>query len=130
MPTKFKVGQKVKSIANRSGCCHGVGKVFRISSVQPNNAVANNVYYLEDACYYYESDLVAVGYRRPDLENEKLELLTRLSLVKDLLALLDEVQADELGEDEARAYAVLKVVEHKDLSRIEKARHIASLLQN
>ena len=123
--TSFKVGDCVEVVANTAG--HGImtGTVSKVCSIQ------SSYYRLEGYNYNVAAadlKLVLVNFTKDSVEKEKVRLTQEVQALDSKLAYLDETGQDEGSEQEFRVYQTLSLVEDKNLTKQEKAKAIAALL--
>ena len=64
-----------------------------------------------------------------ELKKDKKEIDKSIAVEKEKLAYLNEVESDEFNDNEFKAYSTLSLLENKKLSKLDKAKLIAKLLE-
>lgn len=125
---KFKVGDKVEIVSNKSGQ-HGapVGETATISQ-----ALGNGFYRLAEFPNWNfpvgDLKLVPCTFTKVSVEAEKTKLVAAVAALDAKLAYLDETGQDEGCDKEYKVYQTLSLVDDKKLTKQQKAKAIAALL--
>lgn len=126
---KFKVGDKVEIVSNKTGV-HGapVGETATISQAQ-GNGFYRLVEYPNWNFPVADLKLVPTTFTKASVEAEKVKLLAATAALDAKLAYLDETGQDEGCDKEYRVYQTLSLVDDKKLTKQQKAKAIAALLK-
>lgn len=117
----FKKGRNYKVIANRSGHGYSIGSIVKCTSV-------NNTYVVVNSIFFYSDDLGLAIETREDLQESLTNILKQKSEIEDKLTYINEVGNETFDENEYKTYKTLTLLDNKKLSKIEKARIIAGMI--
>ena len=124
---KFKKGDKVEIIGNYSGHGMQIGTTCTVS-----HNYGNYVRVKEFPSFnFYQQDLRAMptSFDKKALDKQKAELKLQINLLESKIAYLDETGQDEGNEKEFRIYQTMSLFENNELTKQQKAKAIASLLE-
>lgn len=126
---KFKVGDKVRIQSNTSGHCISIGDICTVSMV-----VGNGSYRVQEYANYNlvvgDLEFVPNTFTKDSVDKEKASLQVQMDALDAKLAFLDETGQDEGCDKEFRVYQTLSLVEDAALTKQQKAKAIASLLED
>jgi hypothetical protein len=125
---KFKVGDKVEIVSNKTGSHNApVGETGTITQAQ-----GNGYYRLAEFPNWNfpvgDLKLIPCTFNKVGVESEKAKLLVAVAALDAKLAYLDETGLDVACEKEYRVYQTLSLVDDKKLTKQQKAKAIAALL--
>jgi hypothetical protein len=108
-----------------------VGTVAKVTSGYPGNA---GYVYLDNnmSCGVAKAHLevVTLTFSKESIEKEKADLVARIAALDSKLAFLEETESETGTEQEYRVYATLTLFENGDLTKQQKAKQIAALLED
>jgi hypothetical protein len=128
MATKrFKLNQSVKVIGNAKGSHNfPIGVEVKIVKVYPNYFTCNEPQYGNYTVY--DCDLSALIQTKADVEAELADAKATVALAESKLAYMQEIGTEEFVENEFKVWTTLTAVDNTKLSKLEKTKLIASLL--
>ena len=126
---KFKVGDRVEVVANNGNHGAPIGSVAVVSQ-----APGNGYYRLQEFPNWNfsvaELKLIPNTFTKASVEAEKEKLVAAVAALDAKLAFLDETGQDEGSDKEFRVYQTLSLVDDKKLTKQQKAKAIAQLLED
>jgi hypothetical protein len=130
--TAIKVGSTVQvTTTNYTNYGFPVGTVAKVTSGYPGNA---GYVYLDNnmSCGVAKAHLevVTLTFSKESIEKEKADLVARIAALDSKLAFLEETESETGTEQEYRVYATLTLFENGDLTKQQKAKQIAALLED
>lgn len=126
---KFKLGDRVEVVANNGNHGAPVGSVATISQA-PGNGYYRLAEFPNWNFQVAELKLVPNTFTKATLEADKAKAAEAVALLDSKLAFLDETGQDEGSEKEFRVFQTLSLVEDKKLTKTQKAKAIAGLLED
>lgn len=125
---KFKVGDKVEIISSKSGQhAAPIGETATVSQAQ-GNGFCRLAEYPHWQFPVGELKLVAYTFTKASVQAERAKHLKAVAGLDAKLGYLDETGQDEGCDKEYRVYQTLSLVDDKKLTKQQKAKAIAVLL--
>jgi hypothetical protein len=130
---KFKKGDRVKVISNNTGSMTPVGTIVTIDSAQ-----GNQIYYTMNgsSCSKNKSEFTLIEITVKDfelslknLDNDIKKIEEEKAIILDKINFMKENALTVLDEDQYKAFGVLKLLDNKALTTIEKSKLIADLIK-
>jgi hypothetical protein len=125
---KFKNGDKVKIVSNASGTNLPIGTVLTILGPQGNGYYRTQEY-PQWNFPVGDLELVPCTFTKESVDKEIAGLQAQIDALNAKLAFLDETGQEEGCEREFKVYQTLSLVEDGNLTKQQKAKAIASLLE-
>jgi len=127
---KFKQGDRVKITGNTQGCHHiAVGTVGTITG-----PMGNGYYRLQEFPNWNvptaDLELVPCTFDKDSLDKEMADLEAKMALLNSKLAFLEETGQETGCDKEFRVYQTMTLFENENMTKQEKARAIAALLES
>ncbi len=132
--TWLNTGNKVVSLTSASGVVVGgeVGLIPNFQSYLNGPAVYVNIVNTNGATNSYNWSLTHVGYSSAstlvEVQEELAEAKEVVKLLETKIAFMKETGAEEFDDNEFKVYNTLTILDEKKLSKLDKARAIAALI--
>lgn len=136
-PNKMK-GKKVKlkkctpdGKSSSSNSNMGSCKEFIVVGLYDNKCNAYNINHIDgkNAGWVYDYEMEISVISQEELQKELEEAKEKVTQIQNKIDYLNESGAKEFDEEQFKVYYTLKLLENKDLSRIEKSKLIADLIK-
>lgn len=129
---KVKKGDLVRVSGNSNSNDYTIGEVYRVVTGVSSGSKTFQAESLDGAWrgnHLHINDVVVVGLTRDYYENVIRELEARIAETKACVKWMDETGNVEFDENEFRAWTALTTLEDPKLSKMEKAKVLASLIR-
>lgn len=126
---KFKCGDKVKIVGCASGTNVPVGTLCTIQGPQGQGYYRVQEYPNWNFCVG-DLELVPCTFNKAMIDKEKALAAARLAVLDSKLVYLEETGLEEGCEKEFKVYQTLSLIDDGDLTKQQKAKAIASLLED
>lgn len=126
-------GKKIKMIQNLGGQ-FPAGSTHSCGSYGPNCYISgSNIYFMNSggaAVNLLLSYFEGFAESKEDLEKEVLGLEAQVALTKDKIAYLEETKQTDFDNTEFKVWRTLKIINKKGVNDLDKAKAIATLINN
>lgn len=126
---KFKKGDRVRVVGAASGHQIPIDTIATIQAPYGQGYYRLNEYPNWNILMA-DLELIPCNFTKASLEGEKAKLVAAVATLDAKLAFLDETGQDEGTDREFRVYQTLSLVEDKKLTKQQKAKAIAGLLDD
>ena len=128
----IKLGDKIIPVKNTNGHNYTIGKTYIVCenhSTDPHDRIrAKDPITGEHGNILFTSDVQKLNITRDDFKVDELWLETELADTRTKLQWMDEVGTDTFDETEYKTWAVMTALDNTSMSKIERVKLIASLI--
>jgi hypothetical protein len=135
MKKKFKVGNKIKVIANKGGHNYEIGEVYKVVKIYNDSLTAKSLdgKFVGNSLYGTEIEFVSLTIDELKEDNESLkaniaEIQKEIEDNNLKIAWMEENGVSEYDENQFKAFRTLSLLEDETLSKLEKAKLIGELV--